>query len=104
MHLWRGLLTMLYYQEQKRDPKRRCVLNTISARTQLNRQIDELPDDIVAEIADFTAFVLARRRIPTPYLEWTEGQWETLSLGQFLRDSDDDIEYTIDDAEEVYQR
>lgn len=79
-------------------------MSTATARERLNRQLNELPDDIVDEIADFTAFVLARRQIPAPYLDWTEGQWKTLSLSQFLRDADGDVEYTLNDAEEVYNR
>ncbi len=77
-------------------------MNTTPVREQLNQQLNELPDDIVAEIADFTAFVLARRQIPATYLEWSEGQWQSLSLGQFLRETGDDVEYTVEDAEEVY--
>ena len=38
------------------------------------------------------------------YLEWTEAQWKALSLSQFLRDTDDDVAYTINEAEEVYTR
>ena len=77
-------------------------MSTASIREQLSRKLNELPDDIVAEIADFTAFILARHRLPMPYLEWTEGQWRAMALSQFLRDADGDVEYTINDAEEGY--
>lgn len=73
-------------------------MNTIDLRERLYQQLEELPDDIVDEIADFTAFVAARRRMPATYLEWTDHQWGRMMLGQFLRDTDDDIEYTIDDS------
>lgn len=79
-------------------------MNTIDLRERLYQQLEELPDDIVDEIADFTAFLAARRRKPATYLEWTDSQWGTMMLGQFLRDTDDDIEYTIDDALEVYRQ
>lgn len=80
-------------------------MNTASIREQLSQQLNELPDHMIAEIADFTAFILARHQIAAPYLEWTEKQWQALSLSQFLRDAnDDDDEYTISDAEEVYVR
>jgi hypothetical protein len=65
--------------------------------------LHELPDDIVNEIADFTAFVLTRRKIASPYFEWSNSQWQALSLSQFLRDADDDVEYSLNDAEEAYQ-
>ncbi len=79
-------------------------MSTVSTRERLSRQLNELPDDIVDEIADFTAFVLARRQISAKYLEWNEGEWNTFSLGQFLREMNDDVEYTIEDAAEVYGR
>jgi hypothetical protein len=79
-------------------------MSALHVREQLSRQLNELPDHIVNEIADFTAFILARHQIPMPYLEWTEAQWKALSLSQFFRDADDDVAYTINDAEEVYTR
>jgi hypothetical protein len=72
-------------------------------REQLRRQIDTLPDDILTEIADFTAFVLARRQGTPSYANWSESEWRRFALGQFLRESDD-VEYTLADAEEVYRR
>ncbi len=78
-------------------------MNTTLLREQLSRQLYELPDDIVNEIADFTAFVVTRRQIASPYVEWSDSQWQALSLGQLLRDADDDVEYLLSDAEEVYQ-
>ncbi len=78
-------------------------MSTTSIREQLSWQLHELPDDIVNEIADFTAFVLTRRKISSPYFERSDSQWQALSLGQFLRDADDDVEYSLSDAEEVYQ-
>ena len=79
-------------------------MNATSLREQLNLQIGELPDDLVEEIADFTAFVLARRQMAAQYLDWSADQWKTLSLGQFLRDLGDDVAYTVDDADVVYNR
>lgn len=78
-------------------------MSTISVPEQLSRQLHELPGDIVNEIADFTAFVLTRRKIASPYFEWSDSQWQALSLSQFLRDADDDMAYALSDAEEVYQ-
>lgn len=77
-------------------------MSTISVREQLSQQLQELPDDIVNEIADFTAFVLTRRKRASLYFEWSDSQWQALSLSQFLRDTDEDAEYLLSDAEEVY--
>ena len=72
-------------------------------REQLRRQLDALPDDVLVEIADFAAFVLARRRSTAPYADWSEREWQKFAVSQFLRESDD-VEYTLADAEEVYRR
>jgi hypothetical protein len=76
---------------------------TQSVREQLRRQLDLLPDDVIVEIADFAAFVLARRQGKLTYADWTDGEWQELAMGQFLREADD-VEYTLDDAQEVYSR
>ena len=78
-------------------------MNTTLLREQLHRQVNELPDELIREIADFVAFVLARRRMLEPYTNWTEDDWQQFTLSQFFRDTDDDIEYSLDDAQEVYQ-
>ena len=72
-------------------------------REQLHRQLDTLPDDLLAEIADFAAFILARRQGTAPYADWSEGEWYKFALGQFLREADD-VEYTLADAEEVFRK
>jgi hypothetical protein len=74
-----------------------------SMREQLRRQIDSLPDDLLTEIADFTAFILARRQGTTTYADWSEGDWRQFALGHFLRETDD-VEYTLADAVEIYKR
>lgn len=76
---------------------------TTVVREQLRRQLDTLPDDILVEIADFVAFILARRQGTTTYADWSEGEWRQFALGQFLRESDE-VEYTLADAEEIYRR
>ena len=77
-------------------------MTTTTLREQLRRQLDALPDDVLVEIADFAAFVLARRRSSAPYADWSEREWQKFALGQFLRESDD-VEVTLADAEEVYR-
>lgn len=73
----------------------------MSIREQLHKQIDNLPDEVVEQIADFTLFVMSRRQIDPLYTDWDHGQWSTLALAQFFRE-DDDVEYTLQDAQEVY--
>jgi len=77
-------------------------MTTAALREQLRQQVDVLPDEIIVELADFTAFVLARRKIPLQYVKWHPTQWQEFALGQFLRATDDDVEYTLEDAKEVY--
>jgi hypothetical protein len=76
---------------------------TTAIREQLHRQLDTLPDDLLVEIADFAAFILARRQGTSTYADWSEGEWHRFSLGQFLREADD-VEYTLADAEEIFRR
>ncbi|MFN8490047.1 MAG: hypothetical protein U0350_20840 [Caldilineaceae bacterium] len=79
-------------------------MTTASLREQLQHQLEVLPDDIIAEIADFTAFILARRRNNIPYSDWKQSEWKEFVLAQFLGESDDDVEYTLEDAKEVYHQ
>lgn len=71
-------------------------------REKLYQQIASLPDDVVEQITDFTLFVMERRHIRPVYAEWSRQQWQEFSLEQLLRD-DDEIEYTFEDAQEIYQ-
>lgn len=76
-------------------------MKTATFRKQLKKQIDTLPDDIVQQIADFTFFVMARRELAPEYVDWTDNQWQNFSLEQFFQE-DDEVEYTLDDAQEIY--
>ena len=76
-------------------------MGTATFREQLHKQIDKLPDDLVQQIADFTLFMMARRQIEPIYAEWSSKQWQTFALEQFFRE-DDEVEYTLKDAQEVY--
>lgn len=77
-------------------------MKTTLPREQLHKQIDQLPDDLVAQIADFALFLLAKRKAAPGYEEWSEAQWHNFALEQFFRE-DDDVTYTIADAREVYR-
>lgn len=76
-------------------------MNSVIFRKQLHYQIDNLPDDIVQQVADFTYFIMARREIPLLYADWDKNQWRDFSLEQFFREGDE-VEYNLKDAQEVY--
>ena len=76
-------------------------MTTISVREQLHKQIDDLPDDIVQQIADFALFVMSRRGISSAYVDWNNDQWQDFVLEQFFAE-EDEVEYTLEDAQEVY--
>lgn len=71
-------------------------------REQLYKQIDSLPDELVEQIIDFTLFVMARRKIKPLYDEWTHSQWQDFTLSQFFPEEDEG-EYTLNEAKEVYR-
>jgi len=76
-------------------------MTTVTIREQLYKQIDSLPDDVVEQIADFTLFVMARRRITPSYVDWGSSQWQDFALEQLFRE-DDEVEYSLEDAQEIY--
>ena len=76
-------------------------MTTTSIREQLHKYIDSLPDDIVQQISDFALFIMARRTISSTYVDWNDDQWQDFVLEQFFRE-EDEIEYTLEDAQEVY--
>jgi len=75
-------------------------MTTSTVREQLHKYIDNLPDDIVQQIADFVLFLIARRGISS-YVDWNDDQWQHFVLEQFFRE-EDEVEYTLEDAQEVY--
>ncbi|MCB0163073.1 MAG: hypothetical protein KDI79_02530 [Anaerolineae bacterium] len=73
----------------------------MTIREQLHDQIDNLPDDIVQQIADFTLFVMTRRNLTPAYTDWQSSEWQDFVLSQFFRE-EDEVEYSLEDAQEVY--
>ena len=72
-------------------------------REELHQQIDRLPDHIVEKIATFTRLVSTEPNNISEYTNWQDEDWQKLSLEQFFKDSDDEIEYSLTDAQEIYQ-
>lgn len=70
-------------------------------RSQLHRLIDQLPDDLVEEIVDFTLFLMARRQISPDYEDWKNKDWQDFVLEQFFCE-DDEVEYLLEDAQEIF--
>ena len=70
-------------------------------REQLCRQIDDLPDDLVEQVADFALFLMTRRQIAPTYTDWESQEWLEFSLEQLFRE-DDEVEYSLEDAQEIY--
>jgi hypothetical protein len=71
-------------------------------REQLYRLIDRLPDEDVEQIADFTLFIMSRRQRSSQYIDWQNKQWQAFTLEQFFGE-EEEVEYTLDDAQEVYR-
>jgi hypothetical protein len=76
-------------------------MTTMTVREQLHQQIDDLPDDVIQQIADFTLFVMARQKLSSAYVDWNDSQWQNFVLGQFFYE-EDEVEYSLEDAQEVY--
>ena len=77
-------------------------MGSLTIREQLHKQIDVLPDEVVEQIADFAVFVMARKNITPQYSDWDSNDWQDFTLAQFFRE-DDEVEYTLKDAQEVYR-
>ena len=75
----------------------------MTLREKMQIQLNLLPESLLQEVVDFTAFIMARHNIESPYSDWQDGEWSQFALDHLLRESDDDVEYTIADAEEVYK-
>ncbi len=72
-------------------------------RDQLHRQIDSLPEEVVEQIADFTLFVMARKKLSPAYTEWERNQWQSFAVEQLFSE-EDEVTYSLDDAQEVFRR
>jgi hypothetical protein len=74
-----------------------------TAREQLHRQIDQLPDRVVEQVAKFIQLVATEQNSIPEYAYWESEDWQEFSLQQFFLD-EDEVEYTLEDAQEVYRR
>jgi predicted Rossmann fold nucleotide-binding protein DprA/Smf involved in DNA uptake len=74
-----------------------------TTREQLHQQIDSLPDHIVEQIANLIISMTTQQKIAvSEYTDWQNIQWQEFSLTQFFHE-DDEIQYSLEDAEEIYK-
>ncbi|HNQ94742.1 MAG TPA: hypothetical protein PKK96_16035 [Anaerolineales bacterium] len=77
-------------------------MDILQVRKQLHQRIDSLPDDVIAQVADFTLFIMVKNQISPLYEEWEVNQWQNFALERFFHE-EDEVEYSISDAKEVYK-
>ena len=76
-------------------------MSVMALRELLQQQIAKAPDELLPEISDFVAFITTRRQGVT-YVDWSAEEWRDFTLAQFMRDTDDDVDYSLEDAKEVF--
>ena len=64
----------------------------MTLREKMQIQLNLLPESLLQEVVDFTAFIMARHNIESPYSDWQDGEWSQFALDHLLRESDDDVE------------
>jgi hypothetical protein len=75
---------------------------SVTSREKLHQQIDQLPDRIVEQIANFTSSIITQQSNISAYGNWEDKDWQEFSLHQFFR-KEDGIEYSLEDAQEIYK-
>ncbi len=74
-----------------------------TTREQLHQQIDSLPDHIVEQIASLILSITTQQKMGvSEYTDWQSTQWQDFALMQLFGE-DDEIEYSLEDAQEIYQ-
>ncbi len=76
---------------------------SVTTRENLHKQIDQLPDGIIEQIATFIQLVAIEQNNIPKYAHWKTKDWQEFSLQQFFRD-EDEVEYKLEDAQEVYRQ
>jgi hypothetical protein len=78
-------------------------MNSSLLRDRLHKEIDQLPDEIVEQIANLTSFLMGHHNVAPLHDDWEQEEWQHFAWAQFFREEKDDVEYTIKDAKEIYQ-
>lgn len=80
-------------------------MNTASLRKTLHQRIDVMPDFMVHRLATVIDIFTSRFANDAEIVDWTEEEWQSFAMKQFFRDEDDDpVVYTLNDAQEIYNR
>jgi hypothetical protein len=74
---------------------------SVTSREKLHQQIDQLPDRIVEPIVNFTSSMITQQNNIPEYSNWEDKDWQEFSLQFFFR-KEDEIEYSLEDAQEIY--
>jgi ASC-1-like (ASCH) protein len=74
---------------------------SVTSREQLHQQIDQLPDHIVEQIANFTSSIITQQSNIPKYSNWEDKDWQEFSLQNFFCE-ENEIEYCLEDAQEIY--
>ena len=74
---------------------------SVTSREKLHQQIDQLPDHIVEQIANFTSSIITQQSNMPEYSNWDDKDWQEFSLQNFFRE-ENEIEYCLEDAQEIY--
>jgi|LakMenEpi03Aug12_release.lakeMendotaPanAssembly.Ray.scaffolds.fasta_scaffold1263835_2 hypothetical protein len=76
-------------------------MSVMALRELLQNQIATAPDDLLPEISDFIAFITTRRQGIT-YVDWSAEEWRDFTLTQSMRETENDVDYSLKDAKEVF--
>jgi hypothetical protein len=80
-------------------------MNTASLRKTLHQRIDVMPDFMVHRLATEMDIFASRIANDAESTDWTEEEWQSFVMKKFFRDEDDDHTiYTLNDAQEFYNR
>ncbi len=80
-------------------------MNTASLRKTLHQRIDVMPDFMVHRLATEMDIFASRIANDAESTDWTEEEWQSFVMKKFFRDEDDDPTiYTLNDAQEFYNR
>jgi len=75
---------------------------SVTSREQLHQQIDQLPDRIVEQIANFISSIITQQNNIPEYSNWKHKDGQKVSLQEFFCE-DDEIEYSLEDSQEIYK-
>jgi len=71
-------------------------------RERLHQEIDRLPDRVVEKLMNFICSISTEQNDLSDYIDWQNKDWQEFSLEQFFRE-EDDIEYSLEDTQEIYR-